>query len=122
MALAMELAELGGCIGCGFFIKFVSNQKALVIFCATVCAGTIVFWISMNSKIENPDTPNGWAFPVLLFIMYLGIVSAFDMMYLLVKDLFPPSILSTCYGICNMGARAITILAPQVANFSHPWP
>ena len=53
-----------------------------------------------------------------LFILgsKFGVSQAFNAAYIGNVKLFPPGILSTTFGICNMFSRVITILAPFLAE------
>lgn len=51
----------------------------------------------------------------LILITNLGIVSAFDVAYLINAELFPTILLATAYGCCNILGRAVTIGAPVAA-------
>ena len=52
----------------------------------------------------------------MYLLLYVGIVTAFDLVYLLVNDLFPTIFLATSYGACNVVGRFISILSPLMAN------
>ena len=54
--------------------------------------------------------------------MYVGIVTAFDLVYLLVNDLFPTIFLATSYGACNVIGRFVSILSPLMAYAPDPIP
>ena len=52
----------------------------------------------------------------------MGIVTAFDLVYLLVNDLFPTIFLATSYGACNVVGRFVSILSPLMAYATDPIP
>ena len=55
-------------------------------------------------------------------VLYVGIVTAFDLVYLLVNDLFPTIFLATSYGACNVVGRFVSILSPLMAYAHDPIP
>ena len=55
-------------------------------------------------------------------VLYVGIVTAFDLVYVIVAELFPTIFLGTAYGCCNVLGRFIAILSPEVARLPVPWP
>lgn len=54
--------------------------------------------------------------------LYVGVTCVFDLVYLIVNELFPTIFTATAYGACNVLGRFITITAPLVARAPHPWP
>ena len=54
--------------------------------------------------------------PICVFTAKIGISGAFNGVYLSSPALFPPRLLSTAFGLCNVFARAVTIVAPMVAE------
>ena len=63
-------------------------------------------------------------YPVAIgfLVLYAGVVTAFNLVYLIVNELFPTIFLATAYGFCNIVGRGIEILAPLVANEPDPIP
>lgn len=55
-------------------------------------------------------------------LLYVGIVTTFDLVYVIVNELFPTIFLATSYGACNIVGRAITIMSPLVAEAPNPIP
>ena len=51
----------------------------------------------------------------MYLILYVGIVTAFNLVYLTVNDLFPTIFLATSYGACNIVGRFVSILSPLMA-------
>ncbi len=51
----------------------------------------------------------------MYLVLYVGIVTAFDLVYLLVNDLFPTIFLATSYGATNVVGRFVSILSPLMA-------
>ena len=52
----------------------------------------------------------------LYLLLYTGITMAFNLVYLIVSELFPTIFRATAYGVCNVPGRLITILSPLVAQ------
>ena len=48
--------------------------------------------------------------------LYVGVVTAFDLVYLIVNDLFPTIFLGTSYGATNVVGRFVSIFAPLAAE------
>ena len=59
---------------------------------------------------------------VAYLILYVGVVTAFDLVYLIVNELFPTIFLATSYGACNVVGRFISILSPLMAYAPNPIP
>ena len=55
-------------------------------------------------------------------LLYVGVVTTFNLVYLIVNELFPTLYLATAYGACNIVGRSITILSPLVARAPDPIP
>ena len=58
----------------------------------------------------------------MYLIIYMGIAASFDLIYLIVNDLFPTLFLATTYGACNVIGRFVTILSPLMAYLPKPIP
>lgn len=52
----------------------------------------------------------------------VGISTTMGICYLANADLFPATYAGTTYGICNIGARVISIAAPIIAEMPDPIP
>ena len=51
-----------------------------------------------------------------------GISAAFNMVFLASVQLIPTIVAASVFGYCNVLARAITVLAPIVAELDYPLP
>ena len=121
MALATEVAEfLANFLVLGV-TKVMKLKTTLYLTCALIFVGTgiLLIYSEINGSVIED---NNMFYPVLLLFINLGIVAEFDVVYLINAEYFPPAILGTAYGICNVVARLISILAPFVAKLEHPWP
>ena len=125
MAFSTELAELLGIITCIYATRVMTLKNALMVACGYICFGSIVLLIFMTNYINEDGTSKdntGLAYPLILLVINWGINVAFDLAYLINVEYFPPSILATAYGICNLLCRLISILSPFVAKLPSPYP
>ncbi len=60
--------------------------------------------------------------PVIIPFLKIGMGASFDLVYLANVDVFPTMFSGSAVGICNFIGRACTIMAPQVAERSPPYP
>lgn len=58
----------------------------------------------------------------MYLILYVGIVTVFDLVYLIVNDVFPTIFLATSYGACNIVGRFVSITSPVMAYAPEPIP
>lgn len=122
MSLAIETAELMASFVCLFITKLISLKNSLLLFCLFVCSGAVMLLVFLNNQGSEPSKAQDLVLPVLLLIINFGTDASFTVAYLINTDIFPPSILATAYGVCNVMGRLISILAPLVAKAPHPWP
>ncbi len=54
--------------------------------------------------------------PIFVGVARIGISAGFNLIYLMNAEVFPTLFAATAMGICNLLARIITILSPQVAE------
>ena len=97
----------------GFIIKALDVKKALFISHIIAITGMLLMII-----VDPSDEQQGL---ISLFILggKFGVSSAFNIVYIGTYDLFPISIVGTCFGICNIFSRVACIVAPLVAEL-HP--
>ena len=118
ISMCTAIAEIISVIIC-FLIPHGSDlRKMLAIFCGLTAVGTL--GVMLFQWLYEGDS----AFPQAscYLILYVGIVTAFDLVYLIVNDLFPAIFLATSYGVCNVAGRFISIFAPLVAVIPAPVP
>ena len=65
---------------------------------------------------------DGGLMAFLVLFTKFGIAFSFNLCYISMPSLFPPEILATAFGVCNLVARFSTILAPLVAELPDPAP
>jgi hypothetical protein len=122
LSFATEIAEFLASVICFFIQKVMSLKKALLLFCLMIAAGSFgMLFIAKEMTGDNQGTASNLNIGLIL-LTNLGIVSAFDLAYLINPELFPTILLATAYGACNILGRAITIAAPIAAVLPQPWP
>ena len=67
-------------------------------------------------------TENNILIAVMILLTKFGVSGTFNIAYLANASLFPAIFRSTTFGICNIFARVITILAPLIAETDDPFP
>ena len=93
-------------------------RRALALFCLLTAIGTMGV-IIFNGFYKGEA---GLGECGCYLVLYVGIVTAFDLVYLVVNDLFPTIFLATAYGSCNVAGRFVSIFAPLVAVIPAPVP
>ena len=90
-------------------------------FKSTLIFGYVLAFVSGFFVTTNPfESETIFAFFVLL--SRFGVCITFNMNYVAVQRLFPSVVLSTVFGITNVFARFITVLAPMIAERPEPQP
>ena len=124
MSLSVEFAEFMSSLVCLFITKIMPLKTALVLFSTLVCLGTTCLLIYTNSTLTDRtrDPKDGNLYPIILLLINFGVVASFDVAYLINAEYFPPAILSTAYGVCNVVGRLVSIFSPIIAKAPHPLP
>lgn len=60
--------------------------------------------------------------PVMVMMARGGVKVALDLCYLANSTIFPAIFAGTAFGLCNIGAKAFTILSPLIAEVAPPLP
>ena len=118
ISICLAVAEIISSFICLYITHGRDNRKSLIVFCALSCVGSIGALIFQSVYKSDSQVPVAAAYLVL----YVGIVTAFDLVYLIVNDLFPTIFLATSYGACNVVGRFISILSPLMAYAPDPIP
>lgn len=118
ISICLAVAEIISSFICLYVTHKRDNRKSLIFFCALSCIGSIGALIFQEVYKSDSQLPVAMAYLVL----YVGIVTAFDLVYLLVNDLFPTIFLATSYGACNVVGRAVSIFSPLMAYAPEPIP
>ena len=95
-------------------IKLGSKNGMCVTYGLAVLAGTLLLTAETGNWISGV--------PFAVLAAQFGISAAFSMLYMGTLHYFPSSFLGTVFGVCNVTARAITIMSPMVAEVDHPTP
>ena len=114
------IAELLACLVILLVIKYMKLKTAATLFSVIILIGSILMTVLIEIKKET-DKDGGSTLTNILsatFIMItnFGVVCVFDIAYLINPTLFPTILLASCYGICNLFGRFITIFSPLVAD------
>ena len=112
MSLMTALAEIVATFICMFAIHGRDLRKALALFCGISAVGSLAVIIFTSVYSGDSQLPEAFAY----MFLYVGVVTTFDLVYLIVNDLFPTIFLGTSYGACNVAGRLISIMAPLAAR------
>jgi hypothetical protein len=118
ISLSTAIAEIIAAFICLYLTHGYDMRKLLALFLGLTCIGSVgevLFTSFYGGSSELPEAAS-------YLILYVGIVTAFDLVYLIVNDLFPTIFLATAYGGCNVVGRFISIFSPLVAVVPAPWP
>jgi hypothetical protein len=79
--------------------------------------------LSTISGILLATLPNAeWLIPYAVFGCMMGVTAAFNLVWMVILDAFPPLFVSFCFASASVLAHVITIGAPEVAEFKKPIP
>ena len=110
---ASGLSELPAVILGGFLYYKVGIKITLVgSFTVAIIGGVLLIIFS-----DRPDL-----IQYFIFLAKCGVSSTFNIAYLANAQIFPAIFAGTAFGICNLGAKIATILAPLIAEVSPPAP
>ena len=112
MSLMTAIAEIIATFICMFAIHGRDLRKSLAFFCGLSAVGSIAVIVFTTFDKGDSQIPDALSY----MFLYVGVVTAFDLVYLIVNDLFPTIFLGTSYGACNVVGRFISILAPMAAE------
>ena len=68
------------------------------------------------------ESTSSVAMPIFVMLAKFGISGAFNTNYVCTVDVFPTLFIASAMGFCNFFSRALTILAPEVAERPPPLP
>ena len=86
---------------------------------------TLIFWFSLSLAGGFPLLffgNNVDLIPIFVLFSKAGVTATFNMCYLANAQIFPAIFAGTAFGICNIGAKGTTILAPLIAEVDPPVP
>jgi hypothetical protein len=118
MSTATAFGEVLSSVICLLVTHHIDKKKSISFFTGISCLGslavTLIIWLYHG---------NDQVFPALAFLLlYTGVVTMFDLIYVIVPTLFPTIFLATSYGCCNVVGRGVSMFAPMVARAPFPWP
>ena len=118
MSTSTAFGEVLSSVICLLVTHNIDKKKSISFFTAISFLGalgvTLIIWL-----YHGEDQ----VFPALAFLLlYTGIVTMFDLIYVIVPTLFPTIFLATSYGCCNVVGRGVSMFAPMVARAPFPWP
>jgi hypothetical protein len=117
LAIASSIAEILACFYSSVITRVLSNKNSLISSYGLAFLGSIGFWVAK----DNIDTIQSYIIYFILFSKF-GVTVSFNISYVIMNELFPTLLSATSFGICNIIARFITILAPMVAILPNPYP
>jgi nitrate/nitrite transporter NarK len=113
------VASLADCVAhicIGALVKKLGSKNSFTgSFLITVIAGTLL-WIFESREELTSDVP------IVVLAAKFGAAAAFAMLYISTLSYFPSQYMGMVFGICNVTARSVTILAPMVAEAPEPVP
>ncbi len=112
------LGDIPLSIGGGFLYHFLGPKYAMPIFLSVAVMGSISLATWAQPKYE---LGNG-LMSVLVLFTRSGIKCTFDSCYLANSTIFPAIFAGTAFGLCNIGAKLVTIFAPAMAEITPPTP
>lgn len=105
-------------IGGGFLYHFKGPKFAMSIFLTGAIIG------SVSLILINPQQGSGSSvlIPLVVLITRSGVKCTFDSCYLANSTIFPAIFAGTAFGLCNIGAKIVTIFSPLTAEVPNPVP
>ena len=109
-----SLSELPAIIISGFMYKKIGMKITLISWFSIALTGGLCLLILGNAN-EN-------LIPVFVLFAKAGVSATFNLCYLANAQIFPAIFAGTAFGICNIGAKLTTILAPLMDEAKPPVP
>ena len=99
----------------GLIVSLAGPRNSITLVNLLAAVATIGLWIAeVNEWLKEV--------PALILLAKFGVCAGFAMLYMSTLVYFPSHYLGAVFGICNTAARAVTILAPMVAELPTPIP
>lgn len=118
MSSATAIAEILSSIICLSITHKYETRKSIAFFAFVSCCATIGIILLTSLYKGKSELPNAFGY----LIQYTGFVTTFDLVYVIVNELFPTIYLATAYGACNIVGRAVAVSSPLVARVRAPYP
>lgn len=93
----------------GAIYYFLGPKRALASMYAMSAIGSLL----LLTQFQSNDTSY---IPLLIMVSRYGISASFNMVFIAFVQLTPTVLAATIFGLCNVTGRAITALAPLVAE------
>ena len=121
--IVSSLSELAADILSVVFISRIGIRMIFQLSFLTSFIGMLGLLIYTSSEGKDKVPGGGDIYIIAVFVLgtKFGISCAFNTAYCGNNLVFPVTIVSTSYGICNMFARLSTIAAPYVAELTPEW-
>ena len=103
-----SFSELPAIILSGYMYKRIGMKLTLIIWFSVALVGGLSLMIFGGAN-EN-------LIPVFVLFSKAGVTATFNLCYLANAQIFPAIFAGTAFGICNIGAKFTTILAPLMAE------
>jgi hypothetical protein len=108
-AVALRVSEIiGYCISLSLISRLgLKNTFKLSYYLSALA----MFFYLLPLKNKTP-----FYYAICVLVANLGVSITFTPLFLITNSLFHTSVVSTVFGVCNMVARFLTILAPEAAE------
>ena len=108
-----SMAELCAYIVSGYLMSWMGVKISYIVAFVVASTGGLLmlFFFKMTSLMS-----------VFTLLSKFGVSFAFNISYLGTPQLFPVSLTSTAFGICNVFARCFSTLSSVIAEFPDPAP
>jgi hypothetical protein len=108
------LGDIPLSIAGGFLYHHKGPRVAIPIFLGVAICGSIslITWVDSVKAL----------IPMIVLITRSGMKATFDACYLANSTIFPAIFAGTAFGICNIGAKIVTIFSPLTAEVPNPVP
>ena len=107
-SIVMSVSESCGCL-MGFVIYKFIGLKAVLTYCFLVSISGMVGLFTVQTSSQSL---------ISLFVLAakIGVSASFSLAYIGNQQMFPPLVLATSIGLCNLFARTVTVFASMVAE------
>ena len=108
------LSEVPATILAGVLYQKIGIRITLVLMFTVAIVGSVSLLVLGNDRID--------LIPIFILLAKSGVSGTFNICYLANAQIFPAIFSGTAFGICNIGAKLATILAPMIAEVDPPIP
>ena len=105
--ISSQTSELLGNFSAGFLYSFLKAKRAFIVSFSLAIVGCLILMISYQ---------NLSVVLVAVFVIKLGVSACFTLSYISFIKLIPYAYNTSVFGLSNVLARVITILAPLIAE------